>query len=155
GLLLGDLSGRTGEELEALLQGDLGNHIRSNLMGAQPERVYAVSVPAQWDEVLKGAQAGDFPATTFLRDRIMQDPTLLHDPELNLVVSNAARDRLARDLERERLTGDPANPALMNANRLLAQGGLPALFKELSNPKAFLPMLFLGLGIPGLDQAGP
>jgi len=61
---------------------------------------------------------------------------------------------LARDLERERLMGDKTSPALMNANRLLAQGGLPALFKELDNPDAVLPMLFLGLGIPALEQAG-
>ncbi|PWT84540.1 MAG: hypothetical protein C5B56_15445 [Proteobacteria bacterium] len=152
GIILGDTLGRPADDIAAL-QGDLTDKIRSALMDPQPSRVEVHSVPAQWDKVLKGAQIGDRKATSHLLKRIEEDPTLLHDPELNRVLMNAARHRLARDLEYERLTGDKVNPAKMNANRLLAQGGLPPLVKEF-DLEGFLPMLFLGLGIPALGQAG-
>jgi hypothetical protein len=107
-----------------------------------------------YEEMLRSAQAGDGTATRYLRNVLTSDPGLLDNPEFDRLIRNVARDRLARDVEWARQTGDLPGEANMNALRRLAEGGPRGLFRALDR-KEFLPALFLALGIPALGQANP
>jgi hypothetical protein len=152
-------NGPTPKALPKLIRGELGTAIDSVLQTAgTAKRARQFSNATLQDEsgrpLMAAENEGSGKATRALFGAIDNPEILAIAQKLDSpALRQTARDRLQRDAEFAKATGDPVRKDIQNARRIIAKSGLAGLRRALAKG-AYLPAVagLLGLGLSAQDQ---